>query len=98
MYSDEAPDNLDLFVGGMLETTFDGPGPLFQNILLRPISSSTILGSYSILCFMYMFYRSLFVSLYLFPLAIVLSVLLPHTDSDYSFGIFKLILVHCSDM
>jgi len=29
-----APDNLDLFVGGILETTFDGPGPLFQNILL----------------------------------------------------------------
>jgi hypothetical protein len=33
MYRDEAPDNLDLFVGGILETTFDGPGPLFQNIL-----------------------------------------------------------------
>jgi hypothetical protein len=29
MYRDEAPDNLDLFVGGILETTFDGPGPLF---------------------------------------------------------------------
>jgi hypothetical protein len=24
MYRDEAPDNLDLFVGGILETTFDG--------------------------------------------------------------------------
>ncbi|VDH91119.1 Hypothetical predicted protein [Mytilus galloprovincialis] len=30
-----APDELDLFVGGMLETTFDGPGPLFRNILLE---------------------------------------------------------------
>lgn len=29
-----APDELDLFVGGMLETTFDGPGPLFRNIIL----------------------------------------------------------------
>ena len=30
----------------------------------------------------------------LFPLAIVLSVLLRHTDSDYPFGIFKLFLSH----
>ena len=28
------PDELDLFPGGILETTFDGPGPLFQRILL----------------------------------------------------------------
>jgi hypothetical protein len=40
-----------------------------------------------IFSFMCMFCRSLFV-----PLAIVLSVLLQFTDSDYPFGIFKLFL------
>ena len=44
---------------------------------------------YSIFRFMCMFCRSLFVLLYFF-LAIVLSVLLRYTDSDYPFGIFKL--------
>ena len=39
---------------------------------------------YFICTFMCMFYRSLFV---LFLLAIVLSILLRYTDSDYSFGI-----------
>jgi dual oxidase len=29
-----APDDLDLFPGGLLETTYDGPGPLFRAILL----------------------------------------------------------------
>lgn len=29
-----APDDLDLFPGGLIETTFDGPGPLFRAILL----------------------------------------------------------------
>jgi len=38
---------------------------------------------------MYMFCRPLFVLLYFFLLAIVLSVLLRYTDSDYPFGIFK---------
>ena len=38
-----------------------------------------------------MFCRSLFVLLCFFPLAIVLSVLLRYTDSDYLFGIFKLV-------
>ena len=42
-----------------------------------------------IFSFMCMFCRSLFV---LFNLAIVLSVLLRFTDSDYPFGIFKLFL------
>ena len=28
------PDNLDLFTGGMLETTPEGPGELFQKIIL----------------------------------------------------------------
>jgi len=40
---------------------------------------------------MCIFCRSLFV---IFLLAIVLSVLLPYTDSDYLFGIFKLFLSH----
>jgi hypothetical protein len=40
---------------------------------------------------MWMFYGSLFVLFELFPLAIMLSVL-QFTDSDYSFGIFKLFL------
>jgi len=40
---------------------------------------------------MCMFCRSLFVLLYFFPLAIVLSVL-RYTDSYYPFGIFKLFL------
>ena len=44
---------------------------------------------YSIFSFMCMFCRSLFV---LFLLAIVLSVLFRYTDSDKSFGIFKLLL------
>ena len=40
---------------------------------------------------LYVCCRSLFV---LFLLAIVLSVLLRYTDSDYPFGIFKLFLYH----
>jgi hypothetical protein len=49
-----------------------------------------LVGScFSIFSFMSMFCRSLFVLLYL---AIVLSVLLRYTDSDYRFGIFKLFL------
>ena len=47
---------------------------------------------YSIFSFICMFYRSLFVLLYFFRLAIVLPVLLRYTDSDYPFGIFKLFL------
>jgi hypothetical protein len=43
---------------------------------------------------MCMFCRSLFVLLYFFCLAIVLSVLLRFTDSDYLFGIFKLFLCY----
>jgi len=39
---------------------------------------------------LYVFCRSLFVLLYFFLLAIVLSVLLRYTDSGCSFGIFKL--------
>jgi len=44
----------------------------------------------SIFSFICMFCRSLFVLLSFFLLAIVLSVLLRYTDSDYLFGIFKL--------
>jgi hypothetical protein len=40
---------------------------------------------------MWMFYGSLFVLFELFPLAIMLFIL-QFTDSDYSFGIFKLFL------
>lgn len=29
------PDDVDLFTGGMLETTLDGPGPLFRAIILE---------------------------------------------------------------
>ena len=46
---------------------------------------------YSIFSFICMFSRSMFV---LFLLAIVLSVLLRFTDSDYPFGIFKLFLIN----
>ena len=46
----------------------------------------------TIFSFICMFCRSLFVLLYFFFLAIVLSVLLRYTDSDYPFGIFKLFL------
>jgi len=49
---------------------------------------------YSIFSFICMFCWSLFVLLYFFLLAFVLSVLLRYTDSDWSFGIFKLILHH----
>ncbi|XP_041371604.1 dual oxidase 2-like [Gigantopelta aegis] len=36
MYNnDSVPDNLDLFTGGLLETTPDGPGDLFRNIMLE---------------------------------------------------------------
>ena len=41
---------------------------------------------------MCMFCRSLFVFLYFFLLALVLSVFLQFTDSDYPFGIVKLLL------
>ena len=47
---------------------------------------------YSIFSFICMFCISLFILLYFFFFAIVLSVLLRYTDSDYSFGIFKLFL------
>ena len=47
---------------------------------------------YSIFSFICMLCRSLFVLLYFFLLAIVLSVLLRCIDSDYHFGIFKLFL------
>ena len=47
---------------------------------------------YSIFSFMYMFCRSLFVPLSFIFLAIVLSVLLRITDSNYPFDIFKLFL------
>ena len=46
-------------------------------------------SSFSSIC---MFCWSLFVLLYFFLLAIVFSVLLRYTDSDYPFGIFKLFL------
>lgn len=29
------PDDVDLFTGGLMETTFDGPGPLFRAILVE---------------------------------------------------------------
>ena len=47
---------------------------------------------YSNFSFLCMLCRSLFVLLYFFLLAIVLSVLLRYTDSDYPFRIFKLFL------
>jgi hypothetical protein len=47
---------------------------------------------YSIFSFIRMFCGSLFVLLSFFFLAIVFSVLLRYTDSDYPFGIFKLFL------
>ena len=45
---------------------------------------------YLIFSFICMFCKSLFFLLYFFLLAIVLSVLLRFTDSDYSCGVFKL--------
>jgi hypothetical protein len=47
----------------------------------------------SLVCFMCMFCRSLFFLLYIFRLAIVLSVPLRITDSGIPFGIFKLFLI-----
>ena len=49
-------------------------------------SCNSIFSSICMLC------RSLFVLLYLFLLAIVLSVLLRYADSDYPYGVFKLFL------
>jgi hypothetical protein len=43
-----------------------------------------------------MFCRSLFVFLYFILLALVLSVFLQFTDSDYPFGIFKLSIYVCN--
>ncbi|XP_061164792.1 dual oxidase 2-like [Saccostrea echinata] len=34
LYKNSSSPDLDLFVGGLLETTDDGPGPLFQSILI----------------------------------------------------------------
>jgi hypothetical protein len=65
---------------------------LLEHLSAPPVFSE---GScYSIFSFVCMFCRSLFV---LFPLAIVLSVLLRFTDSDYPFGIFKLFLINLSN-
>ena len=50
----------------------------------------------SIFSFMCKFCKSLFVLLYFFLLAIMLSVLLQYTDSAYPFGIFKLFLQRVS--
>ena len=50
-----------------------------------------IIDGQSIFPCLCMFCRSLFVLFVLFFLAIVLSVFLRYTDSDYSFGIFKLL-------
>jgi len=65
-----------------------------QELLTRPehLRSPPGFSSYfSIFSFMCMFYRSLFVLLYLF-FVIVLFVFLRFMDSDYLFGIFKLVL------
>ena len=61
-----------------------------QNLLTHPehLSSTSVFSGFRVarsLVFCGVFCRSLFV---LFPLAIVLSVLLRFTDSDYTFGIF----------
>ncbi|XP_062578537.1 dual oxidase 2-like isoform X2 [Saccostrea cucullata] len=34
LYKNSSSPDLDIFVGGLLETTEDGPGPLFQSILI----------------------------------------------------------------
>ena len=51
------------------------------------------LVEFSFFSFICMFCRSLFVLLYFFLLASVLSAILRYTDSDYPFGIFKLLLL-----
>jgi membrane-associated HD superfamily phosphohydrolase len=58
----------------------------FQSNWVHPLFLE-LCSCYSIFRFICMFCRSLFLSLFL--LAIVLSVLLRLTDSDYPFGIFK---------
>ena len=57
-----------------------------------------LVGFVLLFSFMCMFCRSLFVLLYFFLLAIVLSVLLRYTDSDCHFGIFKLFLNNTQHM
>ena len=65
------------------------------NLLWSPFLC--LVGScYSIFSFMCMFCRSLFDVFVLFLLAIVLSVRLRYTDSDYPFGSFKFFLA-CSE-
>lgn len=34
LYGSDKPDELDIFVGGLLETSPQGPGPLFRAITL----------------------------------------------------------------
>jgi hypothetical protein len=70
------------FFFGILDTSF-----LFQNIFIPGFIWGSCYSIFSVMC---MFCRSLFVFLYFFLLAIVLSVLLRYTDYDYPFGIFKL--------
>ena len=65
-----------------------------QKLLILPEHMSSLPGFSGVrvtssLVFCIMFCRSLFVPFVLFHLAIVLSVLLRYTDSDYRFGIFK---------
>lgn len=33
-FNSTSPDDVDLFTGGLMETTFDGPGELFRAILV----------------------------------------------------------------
>jgi hypothetical protein len=63
----------------------------FRSTWVHPPVFSGVRGTRS-LVFMCMFCRSLFVLLYFFFFAIVVSVLLRSTNSDYPFGIFKLLL------
>ena len=64
--------------------------------MTRPIFSGVRVTRSLVLCVCFVDRcRSLFVLLCFFLLAIVLSVRLQYTDSDYHFGILKLVLCSC---
>ncbi len=67
--------------------------------LLKHMSSPQVVGGVRVttsLVLCVCFFRSLFVFLYFILLALVLSVFLQFTDSDYPFGTFKHYIYVCN--
>ena len=86
-------DVLFLFTGLITRVTTRRVSLVEQELRFLPEHLFQWDPCYSIIILCVMFYRSLFVLFVLFLLAIELSVLLRFTDSDYPFGIIKLVFL-----